>query len=93
MQSLANITITPVANGFVVCLPRVEKSPFEDVLPIFKNMKSEMEKDSLLAALETQNISAANDEEPEQSVKDEHVYVFIRFKDVLSFLSEKYGNQ
>lgn len=29
MQSLADITITPVANGYLVCLPRMEENPLE----------------------------------------------------------------
>ena len=93
MQTLADITITPVANGFVVCLSRMEQNPLGELVPFFKDMQKEMEKDQLLADLEAKNITAAKDEQPTHKlVKDSYQFVFTRFKDVLDFLKEIYGN-
>lgn len=86
-----DISITPVANGFVVVLPQIENNPFEQIIPAFKSMKKEMEKDSLLAELEAKNITPANDD-AEAMVRAKHIFVFTRFKDVLDFLKEKFAN-
>lgn len=91
MQSLSDIIITPVANGFVVCLPRIEENPYAQIMPVFKDMQKSMEKDPLLSELQEQNISPAQEEN--QILKDQNQFVFTRFKDVIIFLSEKYGNQ
>ena len=86
-----DISITPVANGFVVVLPQIENNSFEQILPAIKSMKKEMEKDSLLAELEAKNIAPAS-EDAESIVRAKHIFVFVRFKDVLDFLKERFSN-
>lgn len=60
---------------------------------MFRNLKKDMEADSLLSELQAKNIEPAPRESDNKIVRDQHSYVFTRFKDVVNFLNEKYGNQ
>lgn len=97
----STISISKVANGFIVSLPDLDNSPNDmlqnampGIIDAFKGMKSELEEDSLLSELKKQNIEipeAQNDEVAKSAgiAKHETVFIFLRLKDALEFINEK----
>ncbi len=78
-----NIIITPVSNGWVVEMPRKENLP-----PIMGEVKDfiiglKEDKGDLSSIMRQSGISEPKDTEVK---REQHVHVFIRFADVLSFL-------
>lgn len=92
MSSMNEISITPVANGFLVTLPLLEMDPTDKMIGQFGKLAKKINKDEVLAAIEEEQ------EQIEQSEKSlvlnplPNVFIFSRFKDVLAFLTEKFAN-
>lgn len=91
-----SIKITPVNNGFILNLPKPNRSAFGDMMPDIQKMMggivSGMEKDALIAELEAKNISAARDEEEPlyDLCPDEYTHVFGSLEECLTFISKTY---
>jgi hypothetical protein len=90
MYNESQITITPVANGYVVVIPRLEPDMIKQIMPALRDMQKEMESDPLISELQKK---AENDEQPSAEItRDIYTYVFFRFKDVIDFLKEQFPN-
>ena len=88
MYNASQITITPVANGYVVVLPSLENDPMENLPKIMRDMAAEIQGDALLNSLQEKS---EKDEQPNaEMVRDIHTYIFSKFSDVLAFLGEQF---
>ena len=92
MMSMNEIQIMPVANGFVVTLPQIQMDPTDKMIGQFGKLAKKMNKDEILAAIEEEQQQIEQEEKNEQLVALDNIFIFTRFKDVLAFLNEKFGN-
>ncbi|MES2286117.1 MAG: hypothetical protein V4547_10545 [Bacteroidota bacterium] len=96
MDSLTKsiIVIQRVNNGFVLTLPSDDKNvqAFDSVLDKLKNFSIDLkddEQDPLLKDILSQ-IKKDDKENHSEFESDANMFVFMRFKDLISFLNEKF---
>lgn len=84
------ILISPVANGYVVTLPRTisaEMRGFSEMAPILGRAMRHMDKDNVPGLEDPEEEM----HEPDPVIKtDQHVWIFKTFKEVMNFLKFKF---
>ncbi len=89
MISGNSVNISQCANGWIVVIPYFVSFPEDEFRKQARIMKEEFHGDDVLNKLREEELESNK----APVMKDENVFIFKTFDEVINFLNKKYGNK